>query len=132
MKQAQQEGLESAIERLVQEHVAELHRTAAAAVARAFGQRLAARAARSTSATKRSAGSRRAPDEVAALAERLYTEVCASPGSAMSTLALQVGVSPRALNRPVMHLRRSGRLRSVGQRQGTRYFPMTGKASAKP
>jgi hypothetical protein len=49
----------------------------------------------------------------------------------MSTLAAQVGEPPGALNRPAMHLKRSGRLRSVGQRQGTRYFPMTGKASAK-
>ena len=131
MKRTKTEDLESAIARLVQEHVAVLHQAAAAAVERAFSTRAPAPRARGTAPERRASGRRRGPDEVAGLAERLYAAVCANPGAAMSTLAAQVGEPPRALNRPAMQLRRVGRLRNVGQRQGTRYFPMTSKGSAK-
>ncbi|HEX5659789.1 MAG TPA: hypothetical protein VFX59_21490 [Polyangiales bacterium] len=130
MKQSRQTDLESAIERLVQEHVAALHAAASTAVERAFSMRTKGRMEAAPLA-RRAAGSRRPPDEVAALAERLYAAVCANPGAAMPKLASLVGASARALNRPAIQLRRAGRLRSVGQRQATRYFPMTGKTSAK-
>jgi hypothetical protein len=131
MKRTNSEDLESAIARVVQEHIAGLHQAAAAAVERAFSRRAPGPQVRGRVPERRASGRRRGADEVAGLAERLYTAVCANPGAAMSTLSTQVGESPRALNRPAMQLRRSGRLRTVGQRQGTRYFPMTGKGSAK-
>jgi hypothetical protein len=131
MKRTNTESLESAITRLVQEHVALLHQTAGAAVERAFSSCARPTRVCSVAPERRASGRRRGPDEVAVLAERLYAAVCAHPGAAMSALATQVGECPRALNRPAMQLRRSGRLRTVGQRQGMRYFPMTGKGSAK-
>lgn len=45
----------------------------------------------------------------------------------MTTLAAAVGASARELSRPVQLLKRSGRIRSVGQRQATRYFPIASK-----
>lgn len=60
-----------------------------------------------------------------ALGERFYAALCRSPGETMTTLAPQVGASPRALQVAVARLKRAGRVRAVGQRQGTRYFPMT-------
>jgi hypothetical protein len=48
----------------------------------------------------------------------------------MTTLAPQVGAPPRALHRAVARLKRVGRVRTVGQRQHTRYFPMTNVAAA--
>jgi hypothetical protein len=66
---------------------------------------------------------RRAPDEVAALAERLYAAVCAHPGEGMRLLATEVGSSVAELNRPMTNLKRDGRIRSVGERHLTRYFP---------
>ena len=130
MRPTKQTDLEIAIERLVHEHVAALHAAATSAVERAFSNaRNSDR--RAAPPTRRAPGNRRAPDEVAALAERLYAAVCANPGAAMPKLASLLGTSPRALNRPAIQLRRAGRLRSVGQRQATRYFPMTGKANAK-
>ncbi len=62
------------------------------------------------------------------LSERLYEAVCANPGALMSVLAAQVGATARALHRPAMVLKRAGRVRSVGQRQLTRYFPMAAKS----
>lgn len=122
--------LESAIERLVHEHMAALRASASAAVERAFSQHRRS-SSRATPTKRRASGTRRAPDDVAALAEKLYEAVCANPGAAMPKLASLLDTSARALNRPAVLLRRAGRLRSVGQRQATRYFPMTGKASAK-
>jgi len=130
MRSTKQTDLEIAIERLVREHVAALHRAAASAVARAFSKSKG-NAGRAAPTRRRASGSRRAPNEVAALAERLYAAVSAHPGAGMSKLASLLDTSPRALNRPAIQLRRAGRLRSVGQRQATRYFPMTGKGNMK-
>jgi len=48
----------------------------------------------------------------------------------MATLAPQVGASPSALQVAVARLKRGNRVRAVGQRQFTRYFPMTNTAVA--
>jgi len=48
----------------------------------------------------------------------------------MMVLAAHVGVAARELNRPAQLLKRAGRVRSVGQRQGTRYFPMAAKTAS--
>ena|SRR5258706_7978058 len=123
------------IEQLVRNHIEAARATAAAAVERAFAttQRAierpgtgAARPARS----RRSMAPRRAPEEVTALGEQFYAVLCRNPGETITTLAPQVGASPRALHVAVARLKRAGRVRSVGQRQHTRYFPMTKVASA--
>jgi hypothetical protein len=124
-------NLEMQIEALVRGHVAELRASAAAAVERAFAVTAASRnkAGRGAAPATRASGQRRPPQEMAAVAERLYAVVCAHPGAAMTTLAAALGTSPRALNRPALLLKRAGRVRTVGQRQGTRYFPMVTKVA---
>jgi len=62
---------------------------------------------------------------VLALADRLYEAVRAQPGETIAVIAAHVGETPGALHRPMLHLRTAGRVRSAGQRHGTRYFPMT-------
>lgn len=64
---------------------------------------------------------------MARLSERLYEAICGNPGALMGALSAQLGASPRDLNRPAVLLRRAGRVRSVGQRQLTRYFPIASK-----
>ena len=64
---------------------------------------------------------------MAGLAERLYEAVCANPGETMAVLIAKVGGSARTLHRPMWLLKRSERVRSVGERQHTRYFPMVSK-----
>jgi hypothetical protein len=123
-----QRKIESVVERLVREHVAALEVAASAAVREGF--RRATRATSSKqgdadSSSSRRARSRRRPrEEVAKLEEQLYQAVCAHPGETMTVLARAVGSTPRELNRPATVLRASGRVRSVGQRHATRYFPM--------
>ena len=68
---------------------------------------------------------RRASADIEALGERFYRAVCKRPGETMAVLAAELGSSPQELNRPMTQLKRQGRVRSVGQRQFTRYFPLT-------
>lgn len=135
MSTAKIRNLEIQIEQLVREHIAELRTSAAAAVERAFSHAAvrgatAGRAGRHIAArATRAAGQRRPPHEMAALAERLYAVVCAHPGAAMATLASELGTGARELNRPALLLKRAGRVRTVGLRAGTRYFPMVAKSA---
>lgn len=71
---------------------------------------------------------RRASHELGELAERLFQAVNACPGETMRVLAARVGGKPRGQHRPMMQLKATGRVRSAGERNSTRYFPM---ASAK-
>lgn len=122
------EQLEKKIEQLIRDHIAEVRRRAAAAVERGFASSSRPKPAASRDVARRGRR-RRAPDEIDELGERLYSAVCAHPGATMATLAPEVGASARELNRPMHQLKRTGRLRSAGQRQATRYFPMTPKSA---
>jgi len=128
------QGLAEQIEQLVRDHLAANRAAVAAAVERAFAGANAvaggdARPSRTSADARPKARAKSAPrravEEVVALGERFYAALCRSPGEPMTTLAPQVGASPRALQVAVARLKRAGRVRAVGQRQGTRYFPMT-------
>jgi hypothetical protein len=67
---------------------------------------------------------------LAELAERLWETVRAYPGETMTVIAARVGEKPPALNRPMLHLKNAGRVRSAGERNLTRYFPMPAARSA--
>lgn len=116
------ETLETKLERLIREHLAEQETAARAAVARAFAAPTVV-APRAT-ARRRSGYTRRASSTVADLAEQLYGAVEACPGETMTVIAARVGEKPRALHRPMAHLKKTGRVRSAGERNYTRYFPM--------
>jgi hypothetical protein len=114
------EGLQTQIERLVREYLAEQQKAALVAVERAFAPAVPSRAR----PVRSPPGRRRRTSEVAQLAERLCDAVRACPGETMTVLAARVGEKPRALNRPMLHLKRADRVRSAGERHLTRYFPM--------
>jgi hypothetical protein len=123
------EDLSRGIERLVREHIAAIHAAARAAVEQAFESARtapvrAARAARTAENKKRPSA------DIAALGERFYRAVCSKPGETMTVLAVDIGVSARELHRSVTLLRRRGRVRAIGSRHLTRYFPLNGEASA--
>jgi hypothetical protein len=119
------EGLQEQIEHLVREHLGAQRRAAMAAVERAF----TAAAMANRKAVPRAIGVRRRASEVSALSQRLYDAVRAHPGETITVIAAHVGEPPRALHRPMFHLKREGRVRSAGQRHLTRYFPMTATSS---
>ena len=124
------------IEDLVRQHVDALRASAAAAVARAFAATaplaLSARASASPRPVRprKQATPRRAPEELLALGERFYAVLCQRPGETMTTLAPEVGVSPKVLQVAVARLRREGRVRVIGKKQQMRYYPMATSPSA--
>jgi hypothetical protein len=123
------------IERLVRQHVAEIQQAARQALERAFAGAMVerapvARASRGSAPKERKQSKRRASSEVAALGERLYRAVCEHPGESMARLSAELGASARELHRPMALLKGAGRVRSVGERHATRYFPMATRAEA--
>ena len=138
------QGLTASIERLVREQVAEIHQAVEQAVRQAFSaaaveqatmsqpssKRTAGRGAVGSPSRKRPAAHRRTSTDVAALGERLWRAVSEHPGESMAVLSGAVGASARELHRPMTLLRRDGRVRSVGERHATRYFPMAKSAAS--
>jgi len=114
--------LDAKIEKLVREHLAAQQTAAKTAVERAFA--VIAPSPRGT-VRRRATYTRRASGAVAELAEQLFEAVQACPGETMTVIAARVGEKPRALHRPMTHLKDTGRVRSAGERNYTRYFPMT-------
>lgn len=120
------------IEHLIEEYISATRVAARGAVDRAFASATTpspgpSRAQAATSERQRT-GARRAADEIGALCERLYEAVCRTPGETMTVLAPSVGATARELNRPMLRLKAAGRIRSVGTRHATRYFPMVREA----
>lgn len=131
------EDLADGIERLVRAYISTIRASAEQAVERGLGTAIGCSAATlpkrrrlAAGAAQRRGGKRRASDEIGALGERLYEALCRTPGETMRVLAPVVGASPRELQRPVMVLKEAGRIRSVGERHATRYFPMAPRSSA--
>lgn len=123
--------LAQGIERLVREYISTVRIAAQGAVERAVAAGASGKPARTPSAKQRPEsattsrqGARRPSDEIGALSERLYEAVCRAPGEKMAVLAPMIGATARELNRPMLLLRRAGRIRSVGTKHATRYFPM--------
>jgi hypothetical protein len=123
------ETLSEQIEQLVRTHL-EAPRRETEALARAFA--LATAPARASAAPRpaRTAGRRRASTDLSALGARLYDAVVTQPGETMTVLAPRVGCSPRELQRPMAALKQAGRVRSVGQRHQTRYYPTVARSAS--
>lgn len=115
------------IEQMIAEQLAAIRASAQEAVARAFTTTTSASTRGAEKPARRgrsSSGVKRPSDEIAALGERFYQALCEKPGEPMTVLAADVGASARELHRSVTLLRRAGRVRTVGSRHLTRYFPI--------
>jgi len=123
--------LADGIERLVREYISTIQLAAEGAVERAVAAGGAGRAmssAKQRAEARSRQGGRRPSDEIGALSERLYEAVCRLPGETMAVIAPTIGSTARELNRPMLLLKRAGRLRSVGTKHKTRYFPMASRS----
>ena len=125
------EELAQAIQSLVAEYVEAGQQAATRAVEEAFaGGRAGRRQVRAASSVRRRSAAasprRRTQAELVALTERLFDTVRSSPGEGMARFAEQLGVSSAELQYPMNRLRNAGRVRSVGERYQTRYFPTVG------
>ncbi len=130
METASIQNLEREIERLVGEHMVAHEIAVVAAVQRAFA---AARQASHQPAQKHKTAKakprkitsqRRSTQQISELAERLYMVVCENPGESMKSLTSVIGGKASEWSKPMAALKKAGKVRSVGERQYTRYFPM--------
>jgi hypothetical protein len=123
--------IEASVEALIQQQVAAYEAQLREALARTLATPRGGSSRRAASAPKaarkRSAvpTRRRAPEELEALVERFFAAVEAAPGETMMTHAAKLGLRTRELEQPLLRLRQAGRIRSVGERNRTRYYPMT-------
>jgi len=125
--------LAQAIDALVTSYVGEARRVAQSALDDAFSRAVASR--RPTGARGRlqrperraTSTGRRSPDEMSDSVEKLYAVVCAHPGESMTVFASELELPVQSLRRPMSKLRAQGRVRSVGERNMTRYFPALGR-----
>jgi hypothetical protein len=126
-KTTNHDDLAEGIERLVREYISTIHITAQAAVKRAIAAGVpsdgGAKVKQVHAPGASRPGTRRASDEIGTLSERFYEVLCRMPGETMTVLAPAVGATSRELHRPMTLLKRAGRVRSVGTRHATRYFP---------
>lgn len=118
--------LAGAIESLIGSYMAGVREAAKQAVERAMVRSAAGRPPRGgrTGTSMPSTNAiRRTPAELTGVCDALCGVVRAHPGASMVTLAEKMGVEARTLQRPMAALRSTGRVRSVGQRHLTRYYP---------
>lgn len=130
MKTRDIERLEQQIEQLIREHLAECARRAMQAVERGFAATAKRTCPLRAKAARGAIGQRRSAADLDVLGERLAAAVCSKPGSTMVVLAAEVGATVRELERPAQRLKNAGRIRTVGERNLTRYFPLPAKRSA--
>lgn len=122
-----QGNLAEQIERVVRAHIEASRAVAEAALSRAFDAAVSSAKAKTKPPcrpTQTRGLQRRSEAEVTAASEQLYQAVCAAPGESMAVLAATLGSPPKELLLPMEKLRRAERVRSVGERHQTRYFPM--------
>jgi DNA-binding NtrC family response regulator len=128
------EQLADAIESLVASYMDEVRLAAQRAVERSLTRGAVVRVPSKNSDARRaapqSATKRRSRTELDAVCEELCKQVRARPGESMVTLAEEMGMSMSALQRPMAKLRADGRVRSVGERHLTRYFPAVLRGAA--
>ena len=117
-------SLADQIEHLVREHMVQTQQEILEALSRAFGSKKPVRTNESATVSRKGRGVKRDAQELAALEERFYETVCARPGETMTVLAAHLNMSPRTLKQGMVRCKRAGRVRSVGQRQSTKYFPL--------
>jgi len=72
----------------------------------------------------------RSRDEIAALEKEFIAVVRSNPGGSMGALASQIGVKRAELQVPIKRLKAKKKIKLVGQRQFTCYFPVEEEVAA--
>jgi len=71
---------------------------------------------------------RRAPEDIAKLADAVLAQVKSNPGQRLELMSRAMGIPSKELKRPIQTLLGAGELRTEGQKRGTMYFAGKGRA----
>ena len=112
---------------LVRKYLDEVRIEAGEALARALGSPQPSRCGAPGAKSQRLP--RRATKDVVEVAERLQKVVDSNPGESMQEFAVKLDTTVRELRRPMITLKALGRVKSVGEKSRTRYFPAVSKGS---
>jgi len=120
--------LADAIESLVASYMDSVRDAAQQALSRGLANAAAVKRSSSTVSRPKGAVSspsmgRRTAAELREVCDTLCERVRAQPGASMVELAAQMGADVTSLQLPMSKLKSAGRVRSVGQRHLTRYYP---------
>jgi len=125
---ATDQSFRTRIETIVEQLLATSHAAAIAAIDQAFDRGKIPSKSKSVPSPKknktRTTVAYRTPKEMAEICERLLEMIRDQPGQGVAVLAPQLGMQTADLKTPLARLRQAGKIRSVGQRQFTRYFPV--------
>jgi hypothetical protein len=66
---------------------------------------------------------KRDPKVVLAVADKVHTAIKAKPGQSVEQIGKALGMETKALTLPIRKLLDAKRVKTKGQRRGTRYFP---------
>jgi hypothetical protein len=128
------EQLADAIETLVASYMKEVRLAAQHAIERSLAlpatASVGSKSKARVEAPRRSSTKRRSGAELDAVCDALYKLVRARPGESAAHLAAEMGETAVTLQRPMAKLKAEGRVRSVGERHLTRYFPAVVRASS--
>lgn len=144
--------ISEAVERFVEELTVLVRQAAIASVAEALGaqatptaapgrgrKKVAGRKAAGRkkapgrkAAGRKAAGGRRSSADVESSASDMLAHVSANPGSSIGDVAKALGTTSRDLRLPAQKLIEDGKLRTTGQKRGTRYYAGRGKSSTGP
>ena len=121
-------ALEASVEALIQQQLAAYEAQLREALARALQAQARPSSPRRKGVKPKVAvappAQRRSSEELGALGERFFAAVESAPGETMEVLARTLGMGSKQLERAVMRLKETGRIRTVGERNQMRYYPM--------
>jgi hypothetical protein len=122
-----QQAIENRVEAMISEVITLLRESAMEALSRALHapSRLVV-ATKSTKGQKRvgTVKPHRSVETILKLSEQLYGQMVQTPGETMARYASNLAMTRAELVVPGKRLKAAGRVRSVGERTHTRYFPM--------
>lgn len=89
------------------------------------------KAAAAPKAAKPGKRARRSAEDVEQVAGQVLAYVQGNPGQRLEEIGRGLKVDTAGLKKPIQTLIATGRLRTEGQKRGTKYLPGSGKAAAK-
>lgn len=93
-------------------------------------RKIQASAARAPKAARSGKRARRSPEDVERVAGEVLAYVNDHPGERLEEIGRGLKVDTAGLKRPIQVLIATGRLRTTGQKRGTKYLPGSGKAAS--